>query len=74
MLRTYFDIKIKIRSELIAKWVFGIKSRLPIAIILSFFGYREEVVPLLQILAHGTRAYIWNSDGLEGFLVKINLI
>ena len=28
----------------------------------------------MQVLSHGTRAYIWNSDGLQGFLVELDVI
>ena len=42
--------------------------------ILSFLGYRKEVMPILQKLSHSTRAYIVNSDGLPGFLIPKVLI
>ena len=40
------------------------------AVVLSFFGYQEKVVNLFQKLSHSTRAYIWNAEGLPGFLAR----
>ena len=40
------------------------------AVVLSFYGYQEPVVNLLQKISHSTRAYIWNADGLPGFLAR----
>ena len=37
--------------------------------LLSFVDYREEVVVLLQIINHKTRAYIINAAGLKGYLI-----
>ena len=31
-------------------------------------------MPLLQTLSHVTRAFIWNSDGLPGFVAKFEII
>ena len=50
-----------------------IKSRLATAIILSYHGYREEVIQMLLCLNHISRAYIVNSDLLNGFLVEKGL-
>ena len=69
-----FNIKVRIKNDLRRGLIFGIKARLPIGIILSFAGYRHEVMPLLQKLSHGTRAYIVNADGLPGFLIENSLI
>ena len=33
-------------------------------------GYRQAVLPLMQVLSNKSRAYIVNSKGLPGFLVK----
>ena len=30
-------------------------------------------MPLMQMLSHKTRAYLWNADGLKGFLIKSNM-
>ena len=52
-----------------------IKSRNATATILSFLGYRHEIIPQMQRISHRSRAYIWNSDGLPGFLIcDISLI
>ena len=29
---------------------------------------------MMQVLSHRTRAYIWNEDGLQGFVEKLGLI
>ena len=63
-------VKVEIKEDLKHCLIFGLKARLPIAIVLEFVGYREEVWPLLQIISHGTRAYIWNAVGLKGFVVN----
>ena len=31
------------------------------------------MIPLLQTLSHSTRAYIVNSDGLPGFLIRFDI-
>ena len=30
-------------------------------------------MPLMQMLSHKTRAYLWNADGLKGFLIKMHM-
>ena len=62
-------IRVPLRKELKHKLIFGLEARLPIAEVLSFLGYEDEVLPVLQQLSHGTRAYVWNAGGLKGFLV-----
>ena len=52
----------------------GITARASCAIILAFYGYSSDVVALLQELSHKTRAYIWNAQGLPGFLIKADLL
>ena len=34
----------------------------------AFTDYKDEVVFMMQKLNHATRAYIWNADGLPGYL------
>lgn len=41
---------------------------------LSYVGYHHEILPLLQIISHRTRAYIINAEGLPGFLVQIDFM
>ena len=59
-----FDVRVTIKRHLKRKLVFGLQSRLAIGIILGYVGLRHEVLPLMQVLSHSTRAYIWNADGL----------
>ena len=42
-----FDTKVDIKDDLRKGLIFGLKARLPIAMILSFAGYRHEVTPML---------------------------
>ena len=69
-----FDIKVKVKEDLKKGLIFNFRSRLPIGIVLAFFGYRHEVMPLLQTLSHGSRAFIWNADGLRGFVLEIPIL
>ena len=68
------EIRVKIKEELKRRLVFGVESRLPIGIMLGFAGYRHEILPLMQILSHETRAYICNANGLPGFISELSLI
>ena len=43
------------------------------AVVLSFFGLKNEVCRMLQTLSHQARAYIVNQNGLPGFLVAWQL-
>ena len=63
-----FDIKESIRDELKKNLVFRLQSRLPIGVILGFVGYRNKMIPLMQVVSQTTRAFIVNSDGLPGFV------
>ena len=54
--------------------VFGLEARLPIGLILGFYGYRHEVASLMQTLCHRTRCYIFNEDGLPGFVLKPDIV
>ena len=64
-----FNIKVPIRNELRKSLIFGLQARLQIGVILSFTGYHNEVLPLMQRLSPGTRAYLENADGLRGFII-----
>ena len=66
-----WQTKVKIQDKLKKSLPFkSIQSRLPTATILAYTGYMREVIILLQRLSHGSRAFIFNAKGLEGFLVK----
>ena len=67
-------IQVSIKDELKKNLIFGIEARLPIGIILGFYGFRHQVMQLMQCLSHGTRAYIVNADGLPGFVLKFDII
>ena len=69
-----FEIRAPIKDELQKCLIFGLEARLPIGIILSHCGLSHEVMPLMQTLAHPTRAFIWNANGLRGFLVEQQII
>ena len=73
MIRDEWDVSIQIKDELKKSLIFGFQSRLSIGEVLSFVGYRHEVLPILQKLSHGTRAYVWNADGLKGFVQRIDI-
>ena len=67
------DVIVPIKEELKRNLIFGIQARPAIGMILSFFGYSYEVFELLQTLSHSTRAFIFNAEGLKGFLVNLDL-
>ena len=69
-----FDIKVQIKEDLKKSLIFGLQARLPIGVILGFVGYRHHVLPIMQTLSHSTRAYIVNSDGLQGFVIAFDII
>ena len=48
-------------------------ARPTIGIIFGFVGHSHEVIPLMQTLSHGTRAYITNADGLHGFVMTFDI-
>ena len=62
------EIKVEIVEQLKTCLPF-LKARFPNAVILSYLGFRHEVIPIMQIISHTTRAYIINADCLKGFLV-----
>ena len=64
------DIKVEIKEELKKVLIFNFRARLPVGVVLSFYGYQHQVINLTQVLSHGTRAYIQNANGLPGFLVN----
>ena len=68
-----FDIKVPIRGILKKCLIFGLHARPPIGYILSYLGYQHEVMPILQILSHSTRAFIFNADGLPGFVQRFEI-
>lgn len=43
---------------------------MPFGIVLGYLGYSSDVYPLLQILSHGTRSFLWDWKGLPDFVVK----
>ena len=46
-----------------------IGSKCAIAIILSFYGLKDDVNDLMQRMSHLTRVYFTNENRLKGFLV-----
>ena len=44
------------------------------AIMFSYLDYRHNVVSLLQELSHGARAFVWNLDGLTGYVKKVDVM
>ena len=46
------------------------QSRSAMAITFAFYGFQESSVAMLQKINHSTRAYIWNANGLPGFLKR----
>ena len=50
------------------------QTRLGIAKVLGYYGFRPDVYTLMQKLSHQTRAFIINAKGLKGFVVPFNVI
>ena len=44
------------------------------ATVLSYLNYEEEILDQLQKISHGSRAYLVNADGLNGFLINGNKV
>ena len=67
-----FDLRVPIQTSLEKSLILGLGSRPSIGIVLGFYGYWHEVMGLMQVLSHSTRAYILNPDAnyLRGFLHK----
>ena len=63
-------ISVPIKQELKKNLIFGIEARPPIGLILGFYGFRHQVMKIMQYLSHGTRAYIVNAEGLPGFVLN----
>ena len=63
---------VPIEASLEKTLILGLGSRPSIGIVLGFYGYWHEVIGLMQVLSHSTRAYILNPDAnyLRGFLNK----
>ena len=68
------DTRVPIKEELKKRLILGLNSRLAIGIVLGFLGCRHEALPIMQKLSHGTRAYIINEDGLQGFIEKSEIL
>ena len=70
--RESWQIRVRIKQDLMKNLIFGFQSRLPTGIVLGFLGFRHDVIPIMQRLSHGTRAYIYHADGLKGFVDKFD--
>ena len=70
MMQEYYTIIVPIKEDLKKKLIFGFRARPPIGLTLSYFGFQHEVMLLMHTLSHSTRAFIWNADGLNGFLIE----
>ena len=70
----HFDVKVPIKGNLKKGLIFGLNARLSIGIFLSFLDFRHVVIHLMQKLSHSTRAYIWNADGLNSFLQRVQIM
>ena len=69
-----FDIKVQIIEDLKKGLIFGLGARLPIGLVLGFTGFSHEVLPIMQTLSHSTRAYLCNANGLQGFIIKFDIL
>ena len=70
-----WDTKVPIEDCYLKEIPFDlINSRGAIATVWTFVGYKHEVIEILQTLSHRTRAYVYNADGLQGFLVVLDII
>ena len=67
------SIKVQVKENLKGGLILGLHARPTIGNILGFVGYSHEVMPLMQTLSHGTRAYIVNTDGLPGFVKNFDI-
>ena len=70
-----FHIIAPIKTDYLKEMPFkGIDGRLSMAIFWSYAGYKEDILDKLQVLSHRSRAYIYNANGLSGFLVEKRII
>ena len=69
-----FDIKVQIKEDLKKCLVFGLGARLPIGLVLGFTGFSHEVLQIKQTISHSTRAYLCNANGLQGFILKLDIL
>ena len=67
------DIRVSVLKQLKSGLVF-FGARVPIGIMLSYMGFYNEVLPMMQRISHSTRAYITNARGLPGFLIKVDFM
>ena len=73
--KEFWDTKVPIEETYLKEVPFdAIDSRGAIATVWTFLGYKHEVIEILQRLSHRTRAYVYNADGLKGFLVVLDII
>ena len=64
-----WDIKVPIKMELLkVLLVKGLQSRNVMGTMFSYVSYNYEVISLMQVISHSSRAYIWNADALQGYL------
>ena len=65
------DIRVEIKADQLSSLPFkDLQSRVCTATILQYTGYQQQIILLLQKLSHKSRAYIFNANGLQGFLIK----
>ena len=68
-----FDLLVPIKQDLLKMLPFkDTSSRNATATILSYLDNRQSILTLMQKIAHVTRAYITNNQGLPGFLIGKN--
>ena len=41
---------------------------------MQYIGFNYEVMQLLQVLSHTTRAFVYNADALKGFMIKVDFV
>ena len=72
-IRDEWDICLEIKKNKSKGFTLKLQARI-FAIVFSYMDYRYRVISLLQVLSHGTRAYVWNLDGLKGYVKKIEIM
>ena len=68
------DVVVPIRDKFRHLLPFNLKSRHGIAVVLSYFGDRYNVMQLMQYASHMTRAFFFNANGLIGFLIDDSVV